>query len=201
MKVLAVAFIIPLLIALAAGINGVWVKANFLPTPNTEMMIESPQNKSYTVTTITLNFSVETNSALHFFYSLDYNELKPIENLTIVSEELLNWIPPCTYYRKTLIGSCIFSNLSEGSHRLTVYQLYYSTEDPRTEDVASSASANFWITIPTEVPEFKSPWSPPTTPPVHPPQPFPTPWLIAIMATVFVLGSGLLFYFWKRKKE
>jgi len=86
--------------------------------------------------------------------------------------------------------------LSEDSHRLTVYQLFYPTEDPKDEDVVSSVNAHFWIDIPipTEVPELKSPWSSP------PPEPFPILWIIAVIATVLVVGSGILSYFRKRKQ-
>jgi hypothetical protein len=179
----AEAFITILLLSAMAGTQFVNLgRANPIPTSYTEMTIY-PQNKTYNVNTITLNFYVETNTWLNFFYGLDGQKLEPIDNITIVSEELMNPGRNPTIYRTTLKGGCILSNLSEGWHNITVYQIGdYPTGKPQDGEIINSASTQFKIAIPPET------------------APFPTaPVAAASVATVAVVGVGLLVYFRKRK--
>jgi hypothetical protein len=162
--VLAVALTLALLALAVAGIQVVKeAKANFASPPaNTVMTIENPQNTTYNVKTITLNFTVETNLGLLYFYSLDGQERKPIENITVVSQELLpdwaNWWDGKTpIYRKVLRGTCVLPSLSDGWHTLTVYQIWPLTpEAPQDGNVVYSANAKFSIGNTTEIPELPS---------------------------------------------
>jgi hypothetical protein len=155
---LAMAFISMLLLSAAAGTQFVSLgKANPLPMPYTNITIESPQNTTYPVNTTTFIFFVETDWLLpYFFYSLDGQQLKSIENMTTVSKERLNPDSNPPMYRRTLKGSCVLSNLSEGWHNITVYQIYsargdYSIEDPQNGEIIYSANAKFIIdtTVPS----------------------------------------------------
>jgi len=179
----AEAFITILLLSAMAGTQFVNLgRANPIPTSYTEMTIY-PQNKTYNVDIITLNFYVETNTWLNFFYSLDGQKLEPVDNITIVSEELMNPGRNPTIYRTTLKGSCILSNLSQGWHNITVYQISpYPTEDQQNGAIFHSANAKFLIAIPPE------------------PESFPAvPLAAASVATIVVVSVALLFYFRKRR--
>jgi hypothetical protein len=194
---------------LASALAGVTVikeaTANFVPPPaNTVMTIETPQNITYNVNTVVLNFTVETNLGLLYFYSLDGQERKPIDNITTISEEPLPdwsrwWDGKTPIYRKMLIGTYLLSNLSEGWHNLTVYQIYpLSPEAPQEGNVVHSANVQFSVSDTANILELPS--STPSLAPTSSPEPFPTTMVIAPMASVTVVGVGLLVYFKKRKR-
>lgn len=97
-------------------------KANPLPDIDPRITIENPQNVTYNVNTITINFTVASNWGVYpLFYSLDGRKMEPIENMTIISQEDIHagFSPPVD--RTTLKGSCVLSNLSEGRHNMTFY--------------------------------------------------------------------------------
>jgi hypothetical protein len=115
-------------------------KTNLIPDLYTYLTLENPQNTTYNVNTVTLKFSAEFvsfSSSFNFSYALDAQEQKPIENITIISESGIPINPGI--YRKTLNGSCILSNLSEGWHNITVYQTGYK------EKIFAFANAKFMI--------------------------------------------------------
>jgi hypothetical protein len=115
-------------------------KANPIPDLYTYLTLENPQNTTYNVNTLTLKFSAEFlsfSSSFNFSYALDAQEQKPIENITIISESGIPINPG--FYSKTLNGSCILSNLSEGWHNITVYQTGYK------EKIFAFANAKFMI--------------------------------------------------------
>jgi hypothetical protein len=183
---LVVALVLALLFSTLAGTLLVdSVKANgYIPTANTEIEIDNPQNKTYTNNTIALNFYVwEAFRWLNFFYSLDGQEMKAIENMTTTSEFDLNAGKNPTVIVTNLRGSCVLSNLSEGWHNVTIYQIGdYPTGIPQNGEIINSASTQFIIAIPPE------------------PKPFPTTFIItASGVSLAVAGAGLLVYFKKRK--
>jgi hypothetical protein len=139
-KALALILILAFLVSAVAGTQFVKRgKADPIPALYTELTIENPQNTTYNVNTITLNFSVESLSFFqwrHFSYSLDGKELTRIANVTVASEEGIPISPGI--YRENLTGNCVLSNLSEGLHNVTVYlirdastaDIYYGEADP-----------------------------------------------------------------------
>jgi hypothetical protein len=183
---LTVAFISVLLLSAVAGTQFVNVgKANPLPDINPNITIENPQNATYHVNTITLNFTIESNWGVYpCFYSLDGQKMEPIENLTVISREDVNIGKNPQVHRTTLKGSCVLSNLSEGWHNVTFYLITdHEISLYRTYvkgDVLYSATVQFVIDSSESL-------------------------LTALVvdasgASVAILGIGLLVYFKKRKK-
>jgi hypothetical protein len=183
-------------------------KANFVSPPaKTVMTIETPQNITYNANTITLHFTVETNWAVPYFYSLDGQEWKPIDNITTVSKELLPdwerwWDGQTPIYRKTLVGTCVLSNLSEGGHDLTVYQIYirYPDQTPQDGNLVHSANVQFSVGDKANIPE--SPSSQVTTKLSETqPELFPIELALgAFGAHMVIVSIGLLVYFKKRRR-
>ncbi len=105
-----------------------------------------PQNKTYAVNSLLVNFTVVMKgNAFDFGYSLDGGEVLRVENVTKISES--GWIPFVTY---TFRGSFFLTNLSEGSHSITVYEGYQYEgipENPSLEryEVYAYAYSNFTI--------------------------------------------------------
>jgi len=140
--------IVALLITAGAGTELVnFGMANPIPELYTKLTIESPQNTTYNVNTVTLNFSVESLSFFqwrHFSYSLDGKELKRIANLTVDSEEFIPVNPGI--YSENITGNCVLPDLSEGLHNLTVYLIRdASTADIHYGEIVPLANASFNI--------------------------------------------------------
>lgn len=147
-KTLALTVILAFLVSAVAGTQFVKLgKADPIPALYTELTIENPQNTTYNVNTITLNFSVESLSFFqwrHFSYSLDGKELKLIANLTVASEEFIPINPGI--YSELIRGNCVLSNLSEGLHNVTVYLIRdASTADIHYGEADPLANAKFKI--------------------------------------------------------
>jgi hypothetical protein len=86
-------------------------KANPLPDINPNITIENPQNATYHVNTITLNFTIESNWGVYpCFYSLDGQKMEPIENLTVISREDVNIGKNPQVHRTTLKGSFVIDS-------------------------------------------------------------------------------------------
>ena len=174
-----------LMISIVAGAMFVnLASANPLPRFYTRISIASPQNTTYSVNTITLNFSAESRSALswlNFCYSLDGQELRPIESIETISEDLIPINPGI--YERDLKGSHVLFNLSEGWHNITVSQIRYSsTDDTLNGDDTQMAFMQFLIALPSVQ------------------EPFPTT-LVAVAsgASAAFIVAGLLVYFKKRR--
>ena len=182
---LTIAFISALLFSAVAGTNLVnVVKANgYIPEPTTQMTIGNPVNRTYYVNTTTLEFHVATSYwDFNFFYSLDGQDMKKVENLSTFSKVDLNAGKNPSVYMTNLKGTCVLGNLSEGGHNVTVYQISYVNGDPQNEEIVYSASTQFRIAIPPES------------------EPFPTaPVAAASVAIITVVSAGLVIYFKKRK--
>src|SRR3972149_2461919 len=181
------ALVLALLLSALAGnhlVNA--VKANgYIPEPTSQMTIGNPVNKTYYVNTTTLEFHVATSYwDLNFFYSLDGQDMKKVENLTTFTKEDLNAGKNPSVYLTTLKGTCVLGNLSEDLHNVTVYQISYVYGNPLNEQTVYSASTQFNIAT---LPEPEQ-----TEPEVS----FP---VVPVAAAVAVGGAGLLVFHKKRK--
>jgi hypothetical protein len=126
---ITVAFISTILISTVAGTILVkLVSANPLPPVASEITISSPQNATFTDDYILLNFTGQSNWNIYsYYYSVDGQSLKPVENITITSQEEANIGKNPSVNRTTVQGSCILQNLSKGWHNVTIYNI--ATED------------------------------------------------------------------------
>ena len=147
-KVVIIELIAVLLCSFVAGTHFVEEgKTNPIPYPKVEIAIENYQGITYNVSAFPLIFSVEqTNfdSELSFYYSLNGQELKPIENVTTVKEEGYPKYPGIPVI--TLRGSCFLFNLSEGQYSLIIYAFEGSLKDGGSE-VARSDDFNFGVDL------------------------------------------------------
>jgi len=120
---LAVLLTSTLLISAVAGTFVVRsAKANPTPVPLIELTISNATNQTYNTNTITVGFRAREFillSGVDFFYILDNEKKAPITNFTVVSDEMVPYNPP--FSLKTMEGSFLLSNLSEGWHKVTVY--------------------------------------------------------------------------------
>jgi hypothetical protein len=183
---LALMLILPLSLSAVAGTQFVkFARADPIPSLYSIITIENPQNTTYNRNTITINFSVDFLEFLNNFdysYSLDGQVLKPIENITTVSEEhnpFFIFFPGI--HQETLKGSFVLSNLTEGWHNVTIYQTYYH---PFTVPFDRSASLKFMI-IQEPTPSLS--------------QPFPTAYSMGIVAVIVLILLGSIVYILKRK--
>ena len=158
-------------------------KANPLPPIDPKITIDNPQNATFSVNAIVLNFTGASNNEMYsYYYSLDGQNLTPIENITIISQEDVNIGKNPAIYRTTVKGSCVLYNLSEGWHNLTVYNII-------TTDYDLGEQHQKGDTICFESYSFK----------IEPP--FPTATIAALSGTfAAIIGVGLLVYFKKRKR-
>ena len=180
---LTIAFISALLFSVLAGT--VFIKlsnANPLPPVDPTITINSPQNATFTGDYIILNFTGQSNwNVYSYYYSLDNQSLKLVENITIISQEEANIGKNPSVNRTTVKGSCILLNLANGWHNVTICNI--ATEDfawnfPQYQKGETMHQIGYFFKIQEE--------------------PLPTALIaVAIVATISV---GLLFYFKKRKR-
>jgi hypothetical protein len=184
---LAITFISVLLFSLAAGTQFISLgKANPLPEMYMRATIKNPKNTTYNTNTITLNFSAESLNFfpyLNFSYNIDAQEAKPVESITVTGQEFIPINPGI--YHQWLEGSCVLSNLSEGWHNVTVYQISdYPAGKPQNGEIIRSATTEFMIAKEIPRPEF------PTTLATA-----------ASISSVTIIGIGLLVYFKRRTRS
>jgi len=144
--------------------------------------IQSPQNGTYNTEPVLLNFTVKNNhfSDYLYFYILDGQDTQSgvrVEEAQIIGEETISNDTAFSYTEYTSWGQAVLPNLSDGPHNLTLYAV----------DTGSiyRASETIYFSI-AEEPEV---------------EPFPTTLVIAPIASVAVIGLGLLVYFKKRKHK
>jgi hypothetical protein len=117
----------------------------FVSTSN-KVEIIYPQNETHNVNSLLVNFTVVMlGNAFDFGYSLDEGAVMRVDNITKISES--GWIPYVTY---TFRGNVFLTNLSEGSHSITVYEGYQFQgipENPSLKryEVYAYAYTNFTI--------------------------------------------------------
>jgi hypothetical protein len=145
---IAATIISALLTPLIAGFCSVnSVNANPLPGYNAEITFDNPKNVSYTSGNVTLTFIAVSNYVHTWFYSLDGEKSKPLENVTEVGLDDGNKGKNPPVDRITIRGNCSFTNLSEGSHNVS-----FSLVDQWQGAIGYSTIATFVIdTIPPKI--------------------------------------------------
>jgi len=146
----AIIIISAILCPLVAGIQTEAAKANFyMPPANTVWNIQNPLNSTYDTNYITLNFTLETNLGLLYFYSIDGQERKEINTTTISKVPLPEYSPfidGSLWNRRTEQGTAELPCLPEGTHELTIFQIYpLSKDNPQNGNVVSQALIRFNI--------------------------------------------------------
>lgn len=181
MKKTALICIFSLLLPAIVGISYInMVKANGMPpSANTEIEIDTPKNKTYTNNTVILSFYVwEAWRWFNFCYSVDGQGMKPVEDLVMINEWNLN----AGIYPEVIVanlrGSCVLSNLTDGRHNVTVYQM-------------SDTSGEILGSVTTEFATAKE---------VSPPE-SRTILVLATTVSVAVAGAAFLLYLKKRKRR
>jgi hypothetical protein len=86
---------------------------------NVDITIQSPQNKTYNVNSLTLNFTVETNNVYRPPVTYVLNKQKPVElEAPEVGSRPLTTSDGVLYTRWTLQGNSVLSNLTDGTYFL-----------------------------------------------------------------------------------
>ena len=138
-----------LLVSLVGVMQTVWVtEADPYPNFYSIITVENPRNTTYNVNALTVNFSVKSLTFIHdysYYYSIDGNESKYVENMTRVQDEGIPINPGI--YNQTLVGNFVLSNLSEGRHNLTIYQIWYDQINNPLNEAEAKANAQFVIDI------------------------------------------------------
>jgi hypothetical protein len=184
-------------------------KANPLPPvwrhPEMTVTIHSPQNGTYAAQPVLVNFSAQLNNAfdrLHewrgavsgFFYVLDGQNMS-ISGVKI-EETNLTGVNATSHYAYNYSGQANLTDLTVGSHNVTVYYgVFYENSGFIVYNASWSATHQFYVKNATSSP---APTSYPEPTPVT--EPFPTT-LVATASGVSmtVVGASLLFYFKKHK--
>jgi hypothetical protein len=121
MKTILVAILISMFIG--GSLIGL-AKADPIPQIDPVIKINNPQNTTFNVSTIEINFTAASNWDFYsYYYSLDGQELKPVSNITIITQEDYNKAHNFPIYRTTVEGNFSLSNLSNGLHNVTVYDV------------------------------------------------------------------------------
>jgi hypothetical protein len=169
-----------------------WVKGNaFPPRAEPYIMVTNPQNATYHVDAIAVNFTIASNYyVFSSFYSFDGQGIEPIENLTVISQEDINAGRNPSVIKTVLNGSLVLSNLTEGWHNITFYLInqheniherILSANYEVGEIVCKSKPLHFNVDLSEE----------------------PAPATIMIvsvsLSSATIVGIGLLVYFKKRK--
>jgi hypothetical protein len=129
-----------------------FAKANPLPPMYTEITIDKPVNTTYNVNIVHAIFSVDTDYSLNsYFYSLDGQPRKSVENITIFLQEDINIGKNPRINRTVVNGSFVLSGLSEGWHKLTIYQISHLIGGDPDYEIPFSESIQFKTdtTLPT----------------------------------------------------
>jgi len=107
--------------------------------------INSPQNTTYAVGEILLNFTlVYEGQDDDVGYSVDGGDIQRIQ-VSKISEEPAPYLFMPPYVRVTSRGTIVLRDLSEGSHTVTVYAGYYFGGINQRFEVFKRASTNFTI--------------------------------------------------------
>jgi hypothetical protein len=168
-----------------------FAKANPLPPMYTEITIDKPVNTTYNVNIVHAIFSVDTDYSLNsYFYSLDGQPRKSVENITIFLQEDINIGKNPRINRTVVNGSFVLSGLSEGWHNLTIYQISHLIGGDPDYQISHLIGGDPDCEIPfSESIQFKTD----TT--------LPTALAITVSAaSVTIILGCLLVYFKKRKR-
>jgi len=198
MKKTALALLLVSVLALASLFDV--TRANPLPPEwwhhEMAVTIYSPQNGTHTALPIFINFSAYLTDAFNyltdypdwvsaFFYVLDGQDMS--SSGVKIEETKLTGVNYASYYAFNYSGQAYLTDLTAGSHNITVY---YGVLDKGSEIIAYNASwsatSQFYVITATPSPE-----------PTPLAEPFPTTLIIASVSTVAVVAIGLLVYFKK----
>lgn len=156
---LTVSFVCGIFILLVAAVPAVELAwANWaLPPDNVVITIHSPQNMTYNVNEIALNFTVARNVWERTSYVLDCAEQVIIESTTNSSVPVQD-PSGLNYKRWTGQFNAVLSGLSEGIHTLTIRE--YVVYDWEPIHVVSSANVSFTVNTQSTLDASISPTSP-----------------------------------------
>jgi len=199
----ALTLTLALLFSVVAGtqmVNLAEAKPNMFIKPRyCHISIQSPQNGTLNSAQILLNFTVkkwDISDVYSYFYILDgqdYHSGVKIEEIQFVGEETISEEHLFSYVETTLRGQAVLPSLSDGAHSVTVFigqVVGYGTIRPANVDPFSTTT-NFNVDSTIQ----SSP-----TPQENEQKPFPTTLVIVVLiASITVVGVGLLVYFKKRK--
>ncbi len=157
------------------------VNANPMPTVNTRIEIDSSENETYTASNVTLYFYVWESVEHNIYYSLDNQEMMIVDNLTANREYDLNAGKSPEIMVADLRGYCVLTNLSNGWHNITIYEISnYSLDNSQ---IVHSANTQFKIDIPPK------------------PESFPIMPVTASVGIVAIVVTGLLVYSKKYRRR
>jgi hypothetical protein len=168
----------------ALALTFILTTANVFPfEPNNPIIIiESPTNSTYNVTSLTLNVTIKTMKTL-------FEGTDPAQNTTRVVTYSLDGESPkviteISYDYNTSLGSnvtftglAVLPELTDGTHNVTVHAEY----DYNPYGIHRESESSVYFLIDTT-------------------SPFPNTLVIASVITVAFVGVGLLVYFKKRKR-
>jgi hypothetical protein len=209
------ALILALLFSVLAGtqmVNLAKANPNFMKGHYCNISIQSPQNITYKIENIRLNFTAKTHwniPPLYFyFYSLDGQDMQSsvkIEDVQIVSEENITDDTSISYIETTLRGQAELPLLTNGQHIIKVFAGYFINETIHHANIDPySATANFIVYTGTASPSpSPSPPQQPTETPESKPGlflPMETPYVIVAVIIVVVVATVLAVALRKRKK-
>ena len=120
---------------------------------NVVITVQSPQSKTYTETTIPLNFTVETNNEEQGKTRYILNNEKPVdvETSVVSSRTETGWYGDgysnhsFTYPRYTAQGSSVLNDLSDGVYNLTVQRYFTDYMKPESVRIVNSTTVIFSI--------------------------------------------------------
>ena len=129
-------------------------RANPIPNTYTNLTIETPQNITYSSNTIPVKFKAEgiiwTNEEdkvrnFTFSYILDGKEPEIIENITKISDEVVD--VNVFLYAYNFTGNLILSNLTQGKHDIAIHQIINSSYYNPLNDSLAIANTQFMVDI------------------------------------------------------
>jgi hypothetical protein len=182
-KALGLTLILALLFSAVAGTILVKLSsANPLPPVDATITIDSPQNATFTGDSIVLNFTGQSTWDIYsYYYSVDSQSLKPVENIKIVLQEEANIGKSPPVNRTTVLGSCILHNLSTGWHNVTICNIAtgkFFWNFPQYQKGETMYQIEYSFRIQEES----------------------LPTILTIIAIVATISADLLVYFKKRKR-
>jgi hypothetical protein len=162
--------------------------SSIIQNMSSNIVLDTPED-TYKSSSLIVNFTAETNWLDYvFYYSLDHSKLILIENLTIISAERIPDAFNPLMNRTVLKGSCLLSDMSNGWHNITVYQIGHFRGNSPYANNLNSASSMFFV----DTQSIEQPLSEGNIFAILLP-------LVGASSILIVVASGLLVYFRRRK--
>jgi len=183
-KTSALTLILAIFLSVMTGSQLSLTKANVFPfEPNNPIIIiESPTNSTYSVTSLTLNVTIKTMKTLFEGTNPDQNTTRVVtysldgESPKVITETSYNYNTSLGS-NVTFTGLAVLPELADGAHNITVHAEY----DYNPYGIHRESESSVYFIIETTLP-------------------FPTILVVASVITVAVVGIGLIVYFKKRKR-